>query len=157
MGSTTSTNHTHPQPSMILTHSSISLCSLVNFDYNCTPISSPGTCIVAHTSANSCTSFGPDRQIGWYIRPSSENYRCYKCYFLDTMPKTNVLKVTFFPEKLPFPNVTDSNCLCQTANNLLHLLQTKPAQQHPNQRQFGPPVYNAFQEVATILDCSIAA
>jgi len=37
--------------------------------------------------------------IGWYIRPSPEQYCCYKVYFTDTMVEFDVLNVNFFQKK----------------------------------------------------------
>jgi hypothetical protein len=59
-----------------------------------------GTQIVAHTTADSSTSFGANGKVGWYIGPSLEHYQCWKCYFQDTLHERDVFKVDFFPEKI---------------------------------------------------------
>ena len=73
-----------------------------NFDYNRTPLAPPGTQVVAHSSADSRTTFGPHGRIGWYIGPSLEHYRYYKIYFPDTFQKCDVLKVDFSHKRFPF-------------------------------------------------------
>ena len=88
------------------------------FDYNRTPLAPPGTKIVAHLAATTRTSFGQHGKVGWYIGPSPEHYRCYRCYFPDTQQERDVLKVDFFPEKIPFPTFTNSTYLRQTAEDI---------------------------------------
>jgi hypothetical protein len=53
-----------------------------NFDYNRTPIAPIGTRVIAHVTAEKRKTFGASvhGDIGWYIGPSLEHYRCYKCY-----------------------------------------------------------------------------
>jgi hypothetical protein len=45
------------------------------FDFNQTPLAPMGTQIVAHTTADFCTSFGVHEKVGWYIGPSLEHYQ----------------------------------------------------------------------------------
>jgi hypothetical protein len=47
-----------------------------NYDFNRAPIAPPGTKILAHVIAESRTTFGQNGQVGWYIGPSPEHYRC---------------------------------------------------------------------------------
>jgi len=127
------------------------------FDYNRTPLAPPGTKIVAHVAAETRTSFGQHGKVGWYIGPSLEHYRCYRCYFPDTMQERDVLKVDFFPEKTPFPTFTTTTYLQQTAEDMLHLLQ-HPVPATPNPaRTFGPPILNAYAEIAHILGRAITS
>ena len=110
-----------------------------------------GTQIVAHTSADSRTPFGQHGKVGWYIGPSLEHYRCWKCYFQDTLHERDVLKVDFFPEKIPFPQFSCNDYLKQTAEDMLHLLQTSNTSSSLNPLAFGSPILNAYAEVADIL------
>ena len=126
------------------------------FDYNRTPLAPPGTKIVAHVSAATRTSFGQHGKVGWYIGPSLEHYRCYRCYFTDTMQERDVLKVDFIPEKVPFPIFTSATYLQQTAEDMLHLLQ-HPIPSTPNpELTFGPPILNAYAKIADILGRAIS-
>jgi len=122
-----------------------------NYDYNGMPLAPPGTREVAHSAADTRASFAPHGRVGWYIGPSPKHYCCHRIYFPDTMMECDVLKVDFFPEKTPFPAVSLTDCLMQTAQDLLHLLK------HPTTKQssllsFGSPIHNAFTEVAIILN-----
>jgi hypothetical protein len=122
-----------------------------NYDFNRTPIAPPGTKVVAHVSADTRTTFGQHGQVAWYIGPSLEHYRCYKCYFPDTMSERDVLTVDFFPEKIPFPKFTTDDYLKQTAEDMLHLLTTSAPSTPLPTRAFGPPVLNAYEKIAHIL------
>jgi hypothetical protein len=122
------------------------------FDFNRTPLAPPGTKIVAHISADTRTSFGQHGQVGWYIGPSLEHYRCWKCYFPDTMSERDVLTVEFFPQKIPFPTFTKEAYLQQTAEDMLSLLQPEPnTSPLLNPLSFGPPILNAYAKIADIL------
>ena len=123
-----------------------------NFDFNRTPLAPMGTQVVAHTSADSRTPFGEHGKVGWYIGPSMEHYRCWKCYFPDTLHERDVLKVDFFPEKIAFPTFSRDDYLKQTAEDMLHLLQSPDASSSLHDPlSFGPPILNAFEKVANIL------
>ena len=121
-----------------------------NFDFNRTPLAPPGTRVVAHQSADSRASFAQHGRVGWYIGPSMQHYRCYRVYFPDTMSEVDVLKVDFFPEKIPFPRVTNEDYLKQTAEDMLHLLQ-KTSSLDLNPATFGSPILNAYAKIASLL------
>ena len=93
--------------------------------------------------------------MGWYIGPSLEHYRYFKVYFPDTFSECDVLKVDFFPQKIPFPATTNNDYLRQTAEDMLHLLNDALTSPHLNPLSFGAPFLNAFDEVAKILGCAI--
>ena len=123
-----------------------------NFDFNRTPLAPPGTKVVAHTSSESRAPFGEHGKVGWYIGPSLEHYRCYRCYFEDTMAERDVLKVDFFPQKISFPTFTRDEYLQQTAEDMLHLLQDKPnTLPLHDPLTFGSPILNAYAKIADIL------
>ena len=67
------------------------------------------------------------------------------------MSERDVLKVDFFPEKIPFPKFTREEYLRQTAEEMLHLLTPKAEAPLLAPLAFGPPVLNAFAKVAEIL------
>ena len=121
------------------------------FDFNRTPLAPMGTQIVAHTSADTRTPFGEHGKVGWYIGPSFEHYRCWKCYFPDTLHERDVLKVDFFPEKIAFPTFSRSDYLKQTAEDMLHLLSSSDTSPLHEPLSFGPPILNAYAKVADIL------
>ena len=125
------------------------------YDYNRTPITPPGTQVVAHSSAESRTTFGTHGHIGCYIDPSLEHYRCYKVYFPDTLHECDVLKVDLFPQKFLFLKITNEEYLRQTAEDMLQLLRAIKPTPKPNPLTFGAPALNAFREVTRILGRSV--
>ena len=122
-----------------------------NFDFNRTPIAPPGTRVVAHASADARASFAEHGRVGWYIGPSLQHYRCYRVYFPDTMAEVDVLTVDFFPEKIPFPKITNDDYLEQTVEDMLHLLSAKPPSRNQASLAFGSPILNAYSQIAQIL------
>jgi hypothetical protein len=119
------------------------------------PLAPTGTQIVAHTSADSHMPFGHYGKVGWYIGPSLEHYQCWKCYFQDTLHKRDVLKVDFFPEKIPFPQLSCNDYLKQTTEDMLHLLQGSNDSPSLNPIAFDSPILNAYAKVADIICCAI--
>ena len=125
-----------------------------NYDFNRTPIAPPGTKVVAHVAADTRTPFGVHGAVGWYIGPSLEHYRCWKCYIPDTMQERDVLKADFFPTKVTFPSFTRDDYLKQTAEDMYSLLTGSPALPSGHSSpslSFGPPVLNALSRIADIL------
>ena len=62
---------------------------------------------------------------GWYVSPSTEHYRCHKCYVPSTFGVRDALTVDWFPYQVPFPQVTTDEYLRQTASGMLTLIQDK--------------------------------
>ena len=100
---------------------------------------------------DSQNTFGPHGQVGWYIGPSLEYYRCYKVYFPDKFYDCDVLRVDFFTQQIPFSATTKNDYLLQTAEDMLHLLNDARPSPHLNPLSFGAPVFNAFCEVTKSL------
>jgi hypothetical protein len=122
-----------------------------HYDFNRVPLAPPGTKIVGHVASKGRTTFGEDGKVGWYIGPSPEHYRCYKCYFPDTMTERDVLTVDFFQEKIPFPIFTTADYLKQTAEDMLHLLQAPCTTSTTPTLAFGSPILNSYEKIAEIL------
>jgi hypothetical protein len=112
-------------------------------DFNPAPLAPPGTKIVGHVASEGRPTFGEHGKVGWCIGPPPEHCRCYKCYFPDTMTERDVLTVDFFPEKIPFPNFTADDYLKQTAEDMLHLLQTPSTTSATPTLDFGSPILNS--------------
>jgi hypothetical protein len=67
------------------------------------------------------------------------------------MTERDVLMVDFFPEKIPFPTFTTANYLKQTAEDMLHLLQTPRITSATPTLAFGSPILNSYEKIAEIL------
>ena len=87
---------------------------------------------------------------GWYIGPSIEHCRCHKCYIPNTFSVRDALTVDWFPHNVPFPKVTADEYLCQTADNMLTLIQDKTTHPIPS-LTYGSNITNAYIQIAQIL------
>ena len=75
---------------------------LGNFDLNRTPMAPPGTKVIIHEKSNNRKSWAGHGTEAWYIGPSLEHYRCFKCYVPATFSERNADTVQFPLQKLPF-------------------------------------------------------
>jgi hypothetical protein len=67
------------------------------------------------------------------------------------MTERDVLAVDFFPKKIPFPTLTAADYLKQTAEDMLHLLQTPRTVSATPSLDFGSPILNSYEKIAEIL------
>ena len=118
-----------------------------HFDFNATPLAPPGTKVIVHHKKRK--SFGVKGLDGWYTGPSMDHYRCYECFIPSTRGKMNADTVEFFPQAVPFPNVTADQYLRQAATDILAILQS-PEQNIPS-LSYGSALTNAYIQVAQIL------
>ena len=51
------------------------------FNFIVTLLALPGIKIIAHISPEKRGTWELNREIGWYVRPLSNHYRCVKCFF----------------------------------------------------------------------------
>ena len=70
-----------------------------NYDFNATPFTPPGTKVLIHNKPLKGGTFGSHGICAWYIGPSIEHYRCYKCYIPSTGGTTNANMVELFRNK----------------------------------------------------------
>ena len=88
------------------------------FNFTATPIAPPGTKIVAHIKPSNRGTWELNDEVGWYVGPSMQHYRCVKCYF----PRTKIIwdcdTVTFFPTTIPFSPVKLEDHLKQAASDI---------------------------------------
>jgi hypothetical protein len=67
------------------------------------------------------------------------------------MSQKDVLKVNFFPAKIPFPTFSCTDYLHQTAEDMLSLLHDSPTSPIHQPLAFGPLILNALAKIANIL------
>ena len=79
---------------------------LGNFNFNATPMAPPGTKVVVHEKPNNWLSWAGHGTEAWYIGPSLEHYRCFKCYMSVTFRERYIDTVDFFLTTTPFPRVS---------------------------------------------------
>jgi hypothetical protein len=126
-------------------------CLNGNFDFNRTPLAPPGTRVVVHVTPDQRSNMAPHGVEGWYVGPSTEHYRCHKCYIPSTFGVRDALTVDWFPHgDVPFPKVTTDEYLRQTATDMLTLLEDKTTNPIPT-LTYGSDITNAYIEIARIL------
>ena len=69
-----------------------------NFDYNATPLSLPGTKVVAFEPPDKRNSWETHSTRVWYIGPALHHYRCWKIYVTKTAATRVCDTVKFFPK-----------------------------------------------------------
>ena len=74
------------------------------FDFNATPLVPPGTHVVSHAKPEVRASWQPNGEVGWYVGPSMQHYRCVNTYFPTTRAGRNVDTVIFFQQRYLFLN-----------------------------------------------------
>ena len=76
------------------------------FDFSVTPLAPPGTKVVVQLDPKIRGTWELNGDVGWYVGPALDHYRCVTCYFPRTRTTRVCETVTFFPHKVPFPKVT---------------------------------------------------
>ena len=120
------------------------------FNFQATPLAPPGTKVLIHTKPSNRKSWGPHGIEGWYIGPAPHHYRCVKCFIPDTRSEVITDTVTFFPQYVPFPTVSMTDFLQQTASDIIHLLKNPTPSPVPTLRA-GDATHNALLEIATAI------
>jgi hypothetical protein len=126
------------------------------FDFNRSPLAPPGTRVVVHVTPDQRHNMAPHGVDGWYVGPSTEHYRCHKCYIPSTFGVRDALTVDWFPHTVPFPKVTTDEYLHQTASDMLTLLQGTATRPIPS-LTYGSDLTNAYIQIAQILKRATAS
>ena len=66
-----------------------------NFDFNKSPLAPPGTRVVVHEKPLQRASWAFHGIDGWYIGPSTEHYRCVKCFIPKSKSERDADTVSF--------------------------------------------------------------
>ena len=122
-----------------------------NFNFVATPIAPPGTKVVAHMLPSTRGTWELNGEVGWYVGPALKHYRCVTCYFPKTRSTRVCETVTFFPHKIPFPQVSLRDHLKQAAQDIVTLLASPPTSTVPSLQE-GDPVRAALLDIATQLN-----
>ena len=72
------------------------------FNFSATPLAPPGTKIVAHIKPGKRASWELNGEVGWYVGPSMQHYRCVECYFPRTKQVRTCDTVSFSPPMFHF-------------------------------------------------------
>ena len=120
------------------------------FNFSATPLAPPGTKVVALVDPTQRASWELNGEVGWYVGPALNHYRCVECYFPRTRATRTCDTVIFFPHKAPFPTITTQDYLKQAADDIIHILLHPPSTTVPTLAA-GDPVRAALLELATTL------
>jgi hypothetical protein len=125
-----------------------------NFNFNATPLAPLGTKVVVHLKPNKRTSYSYHGEEGWYIGPSLEHYRCFKCYFPLTRSVRDADTIEFFPKTIPFPTTTTEDYLIQSTQDIIQLLKEPP--KNLPFLQYGNETKNALIQISEIVQKAVS-
>ena len=91
-------------------------------NYNKVPLAPPGTKIIIHRKPNQRKTWDFHGQLGWYVGPAPEHYRCFRCFIPSTGKEIITDTVKFLPEKIPFPCETFQERFLRILNKLTKLI-----------------------------------
>ena len=75
------------------------------FNFATTPLAPPGTKVVAYINPKERRAWELNGEVGWYVGPALNHYRCVECYFPRTRSIRMCDTVTFSSYTLPFPQI----------------------------------------------------
>ena len=120
-----------------------------NFNFNRNPLAPPGVKVAVHQKSTQRPSWGFHAEMGFYVGPAMEHYRCFTCY----IPSTGTTRITdtvkFYPHDEPFPAVGVKDQFIQTISDLITIL-TNHNKQLPFLK-FGDATKNAITTLSTLL------
>ena len=93
------------------------------FDFTCTHLAPPGTCIIIHEKPTTRQTWAPYGTDGWYLGPALHHYQCYCIWVLRTHAKRIIDTISFFPKAVPLPELTHKDATSQATHKLTHALQ----------------------------------
>jgi hypothetical protein len=95
------------------------------FDYNKTPLASPGTKVIMHEKTDHRGSWSPHGLNGWYIGPAMEHYRAHRVYCSTTGHERISDTVDFFPKHCKVPGLSSADAAMRAALDLTHALRNQ--------------------------------
>jgi hypothetical protein len=69
-----------------------------HFDFNRTPLSPPGTRIIAHEKPDQRAFWDPHGLDGYYLGPALDHYRCYQVNITE-IKETRSVDTVYFPPR----------------------------------------------------------
>ena len=123
------------------------------FDFNATPMAPPGTRAVIHVKPKKHGTWASHGEVGWYIGPAPEHYRCYTALIDDTQSTRVTDTIEFFPSKTNMPRLSSQDAAIRAAQELTAALQ------HPHPAMPIAPLSNtnrnALKQLATIFEATL--
>ena len=119
-------------------------------DFNKHPLAPFGTKVMIHNKSNHRGSWEYRATEGWYVGPSTEHYRCFKCYKPLTKEVVISDTVQLIEENIPLPVAKLDDYLRQAVDDILSILKQPQATTLPF-LQYGNDTKNAIVKVAGLL------
>jgi hypothetical protein len=94
-----------------------------NFDFNRTPIAPPGVRVIVHEKPDKRTSWSPHGVDGWYVGPALDSYRCYTVWIWDTIDRSAIDTLSWFPTKVTMPISSSNDLILAGIHNILEALR----------------------------------
>ena len=123
------------------------------YDFNCNPMAPPGTKVVIHDKPQQRASWNYHGSVGFYISPSTEHYRCMKCYIPTTRQVRVADTIQFFPKNIDFPAISINEHLSQALDTLTTILRQKSLKPHDNILKISQSNMEAIELLTTIIRC----
>ena len=124
-----------------------------NFSKN--PLAPFGSKIMIHNKKNTRGSWEYHADEAWYIGPSKEHYRCFKCFNPTTRQEVVTDTVEIIEDNIPLPITSIDEYLKQSIDDILSVL-TKPQQSTLPFLKYGDDTKNAIIKIAELLKKAIA-
>jgi len=96
------------------------------FDFNCTPIASPGMYVLIHEKPSIRGTWAPHVVEGWYLRPALHSYQCYTVWSKDTHAQCICDTLTWLPSTVTVPTATMVNYILAGITDFTNALQKPP-------------------------------
>ena len=122
-----------------------------SFDFNRTPMAPPGTKVVIHDKSTKRASWAYHGQMGFYIGPALEHYRCMHCYIPTTKQERIADTIQFFPQKIAFPTLTLNEHLMYALDKIVTILQTKNLTKSTNKLLIDDKTLQALEFITSLL------
>ena len=117
------------------------------FDFNRTPLATPGICIVVHEAPGNRCTWAPQVVDRWYLGPAPDHYLCHRFYIPHNRAKRITKTVDFYPHDCPPPSGSSTNAATTAARVLAKSLL------HPTPTPFatlGNNQFAALQKISRI-------
>ena len=118
------------------------------FDFLSTPLTPPGSKVVAHIKPTARNSWDLNGSIAYYVGSAQLHYCCVTCYFPRTKSERICDTVKFISNVIPFPKTTIDDYLRQATADIIYILEKPPSTTYPSLTA-GDPVRNALHDLAT--------
>jgi hypothetical protein len=121
----------------------------VHFDFNRTPLATPGTRVIVHEKTDQRSSWDPHGVYGYYLDPALDHYRCYQVHVTKIKGTWIVDTVEFFPSKTAMPHTSSKDLSIIAALEMSNAVQN-PAPAAPFSH-IGTSQLQAMRQLSEIL------